>query len=261
MDFKTGKEIEMQRHILFFLSCIFHQRKKHVTLVNYHNGCFTAFIRSSHTARLNFFSLCINGFENGRRIWSLYSLLFLTFHQRIKHFDSLVELSMLEPHIICRFGLQSNLISHLEEKKEHKLNLAMKTLQRGDIIARKSQSWKAQSRFILWLMLIGEEVNLFHLNCLPKKVFFFRNFKIWKLIENPQLKVWQGLDSVASIALQVFGRQTICSAFFQIRATKNFERENISRKCSHHNSWCKTLGKRPWFLGGSEKLWVTRNNF
>ena len=47
---------------------------------------------------------------------------------------------MLEPHFICRFGLQSNLISHLEEEEKHKQNLAMKTLQMGDIIARKSQS-------------------------------------------------------------------------------------------------------------------------
>ena len=58
-------------------------------------------------------------------------------------------------------------------KKEHKQNLAMKTLQRGDIIARKLQSWKAQSRFILWLILIGEEVNLLHLIFVCQRMFFF----------------------------------------------------------------------------------------
>ena len=154
--------------------------------------------------------------------WSLSSLLFLTFHQRIKHLDSLVKSSMLEPHFICRFGLQSNLISHLEKRTQTKFSY--ENITEGRYFRKKIAKLKSTKPLYTLIDIDRWRGELVSFDLFVKK---FGNFMIWKLIENPQLKVWQGLDSVASIALQVFGRQTICSAFFQIRATKNFERENI----------------------------------
>ena len=97
----------------------------------------------------NFFSAEMD-FKTGEEFWSVSSFLFQTFHQRIKHFNSLVKRPF-----ICRLSLESDLKSHLEKRTQTKSSYENTTEGRWYYCKKVTKPLL----YFDWYWWVSEEVN------------------------------------------------------------------------------------------------------